>query len=167
MADGPLVAEEIWRPILEKLNAHAFKVLSRADEIAPGVEQNAFFQNMWYLIEHKLVKANMKRANYERFLWFGQAEITTKGMDFLMADGGLTKRLRTITVELDAQTIKALLVDRVDEADADEGEKSKIKQAIRSLPASALTSLTGELVKRGLGSAADLVPWLEKALHHL
>ena len=161
------IAEAVWRPILEKLRDANFKPLNRIDEIAPGVDADIAIRNVWYLVDHKLATANIKVNNFGRLFWYGQAAITAKGVDFLAEDGGLTKKLRTVTVELDATTLKALLVDHVDQQDAPEEEKTGIKHAIRSLPASGLKVLAEELVKRGMTAAPDLVHWLGTTLPHL
>ncbi|MBB2159337.1 hypothetical protein [Gluconacetobacter sacchari] len=167
MVEGNHIDEAIWRPILEVLNKNPFGPHRYLKDIAPDIDSNIALQNIYYLAQNKLCTANIEPTPQGSFRYFGGVQITTRGIDFLKNDGGLSKRLRTITVELDGDTIKALIADKVDQSDAPDEDKGKLKHAIRSLPSNALTALTGELVKRGLSSASDLLPWLETALRHL
>jgi hypothetical protein len=80
----------------------------------------------------------------------GAPKITAAGLDFLEDDGGLSAILGTVTVKLHADTIRALLDAKVDEADLPVEEKGLIKSALKAMPAMAFQELTKQLVQMGL-----------------
>ena len=81
---------------------------------------------------------------------FGSSAITHKGMDFLANDGGLSAILGVVTVKFEADTLKAILENRINQSDLDPESKQSMIDSLRELPAESIKYLTTELLTRGL-----------------
>lgn len=114
--------------------------------------------NIFYLMEHGLIEAKVERTNAGRSLF--DAKITAKGLDFLADDGGLSAILGIITVRLHDDTIRALLVSKVEASDADATTKGQLIAAIRALPAEALTKLAEKAMDSGLDQLPQAIELL-------
>lgn len=117
--------------------------------------------NICYLAGHDLCKI------YDEYYQNGQkyirgATITSKGIDFLEGDGGLSAILNVVTVRLDADTIRALLIARVDQSDLPAAEKSALTQHLAALSETALKAATTHLVGVGLSHLPQAIGWLQK-----
>ncbi len=126
-------------------------------------------QAIYYLREHELIEGRVS-ATLDRdgikIEWGGGLRITAAGLDFLADDGGITAILRVFTVKLHADTIRDLLVAKVDAAENLAPEKKAgIKAALTKLPSAALQTVTGDLVKMGLEHAPNAVSWIERLVH--
>jgi hypothetical protein len=89
--------------------------------------------------------------------------ITARGMDFL-AGGGLSAILDVVTVRLHEDTLKAILIERVDASSEPETVKSKVREQIRALPAEALKTVIVELLKSSLAQLPHALQLLQKIL---
>ncbi|NHN93803.1 hypothetical protein [Acetobacter sicerae] len=159
----PMVRKEIWFPILQELGKDPSDLIVDRDAVQkPEVTDDEFFSNLCYLRDHRLCEPFIQQSMGGQWSW-GGARITTRGIDYLSEDGGLTAELGIVAVKLDADTIKALICMAVDKSDASEEKKSKIKHAVQTLQGEALKSVTGELVKKGLQNAPDVIQWLGTA----
>lgn len=111
-------------------------------------------KNLFYLQEHGLVKENSvfmsKAIGGDGHIQFGNATITNKGLDFLANDGGLSAILNTVTVKFEAETLKAILENRINQSDLDPEHKQSMIDSLRELPAESIKHLTTELLTRGL-----------------
>ncbi len=65
------------------------------------------------------------------------ATLTAKGIDFLADDGGLSATLGVVTVKLHGDSIKALLLERVEKSAADTSVKKELIEKIKPLSESA------------------------------
>lgn len=119
--------------------------------------------NLYYLQEHELVAASLTRTITGDFIFSG-ACITAKGMDFLADDGGLSAILGTVTVKLHADTIKELLLAKVEASELPSEKKSWLKSQVASLSGEALKTITKSLVEKGLANISDLTAWVQSML---
>jgi hypothetical protein len=159
------IRREIWENMLRGLAKKPYEnVTESSDFIDDSISNDEFFANLKYLHDNGLCDARMTRS-LDGFWGWGGAAITTRGLDYLKEDGGLTAQLGVVTVKLDADSIKALICTQVDAAEGDASKKDGIKHAVRALPAEGLKVLTGELVKSGLKNTPDLLHWLGTAFH--
>ncbi|MFC3180900.1 hypothetical protein [Cypionkella sinensis] len=116
------------------------------------VDRNTLIVNLRYLTEHHMVDMQwLALQNGEMKL--GAPCITARGLDFLQDDGGLSAILGVVTVKLHDDSIKALLIARVNSTDAEEGVKDQLKDAIRSLPAEATKSVAMRLLEYGVSQS--------------
>lgn len=116
--------------------------------------------NLLYLEEHSLCESGVSIGGDDQ-IHAGRARITAAGIDFLEDDGGLTAIRGVVTVRFAAETLKALLSSRVDDAEIPPEEKSRLKKQIQALPEHALKEATGELVKNGLAQMPNAISWLQ------
>ncbi|ESX95877.1 hypothetical protein X755_20985 [Mesorhizobium sp. LNJC405B00] len=90
--------------------------------------------------------------------------MTAAGMDFLADDGGLSAILGVVTIRLHEDTIKALLIDRIEKSDAPASVRTKLVDQIKALPAEATKALTLDAIKAGLANMPEFLTWLHGAL---
>lgn len=91
------------------------------DFFAVGEESNEV-ANLWYLREHELIEASLDQTLGGSFIFSG-ARITAKGLDFLADDGGLSAILGTVTVKLHADTIRELLIAKIEHSTLPAGRR--------------------------------------------
>ncbi|WP_217568820.1 hypothetical protein [Mesorhizobium sp. GbtcB19] len=116
---------------------------------------NRLLVNLEYLREHGLVE-----FTWTRFLsgdiHMHTAKITAAGMDFIAADGGLGAILGVVTVKLHDDTIRQLLISKIEKSDGDQSVKDQMIAKVKALPSDAL----GSVAMAGLGAALDQTPHL-------
>lgn len=109
--------------------------------------------NILYLSEHGLVDSTS-----DEMLGRGHrvhlAGITAKGLDFLQDDGGLGAILNVVTVRLEAETLKAIIGERIDGSALPDPEKRKLRRWLDTAGSEALKDAT----KRLVGAALDHAP---------
>ncbi|WP_233842930.1 hypothetical protein [Dyella sp. 2HG41-7] len=120
--------------------------------------------NLHYLLEHRLIDGQPRFSSMgdKSVLW--KVRITHDGLDFLAADGGLGAILGVVTVKLHDDTVRDLLIARVEEdGTKDNATKVKLKETIRGLPAEMLSTLVKKAMETGLGHVGDIGAWI----HHV
>lgn len=127
-----------------------------------GEDDSRLMVNLQYLHEHGLVEFRWQKfvSGEHRMV---DAKITARGMDFLAGDGGLSAILGVVTVKLHEDTIRDLLIARIQAADGEQGVKDALIAKVKHLPADAL----GLLTTRGLDAAMSKVPDLLSLLQGL
>lgn len=113
-----------------------------------------------YLAEHGLIAATSADF-FEVGVQTMDARITAKGLDFLQDDGGLTAILGVVTVRLDAETIRALIEDKIEETDMPAEEKSRLTKWLSTAGSEALKEATKRLVGAALDHAPDALRLLQ------
>ncbi len=101
------------------------------------------------------------------FDYLDSAKVTAKGLDFLADDGGLSAILSVVTVKLHSDTIKDLLIAKIEKTDAEPTVKEHLIQAVKKLPAEAMTQLSMAAVRQGIDNLPNALEWLQKILHSL
>lgn len=152
MAD--LIDRALQRKILEVLSTqypHAWCVDPR--ETFP--DSNAYSVNIHYLAEHGLLTSS--GLPVQRL----EPKITAKGIDFLADDGGLGAILEVVTVKLHSETIRDLLISRVQESDEPDTVKSRLIDQLKATPAQALGQLTERALDAGLQAMPRFAEWLQ------
>ncbi|WP_158756229.1 hypothetical protein [Dyella sp. S184] len=122
--------------------------------------------NIHYLHEHGLIVAKLDKT-LNTPLRVLSAKITAKGLDFMANDGGLGAILGVVTVRLDEDTLKQLLITKIDATDADPSAKDELKESVRKLPSKMLEKLTEKLLEAGLAHLPQLVPLMAATIHNL
>lgn len=125
--------------------------------------QDEYVRNIHYLYEHGLVTAKFSQP-INGPIDVVIAQITARGLDFLADDGGLSAILGVLTVKLHEDTIKALLVQKVEAAAGDATVKSNLIAKIKEVPSEALGTVTQRALEAGLDHAPDLLGSLSKWL---
>lgn len=165
-----MLDRELQRRILERMrNAYpgpangveliALVPESRGDRAQRG---RVIALNLAYLDEHGLVKAPIHlSSDGKNHASFGRSTITARGLDFLADDGGLSAILGVVTVRLHADTVRELLVARVEaEESLSAADKSGLLSEIRRLPETTLQEAAKYLVTAGLTHLPDAIHWV-------
>ncbi len=92
---------------------------------------------------------------------YGPALITAKGLDFIQDDGGLSAILGVVTVKLHDDTIRRLLIDKVQASEEPEGVKERLVDAIKSAPAETLKTVVQKTLEAGIQSLPNAVQLLQ------
>ncbi len=119
--------------------------------------------NLHYLAENGLIALNAQTM-MDQSIDLRSCKITASGLDFISNDGGLSAILGVVTVKLHEDTVKALLIEKVQSSDADDGVKASLVQKLKALPAEAMQQLTMQALEKGVQSLPSIVPWLLKLL---
>lgn len=127
--------------------------------VACEADEDGFNANVAYLAEHGLVDCEVRRVGGEVALTV--CAITARGLDFLADDGGLTAILGTVTVKLHADTIREMLIARVDSSSESAEKKGLLRKQIAALPGTALQALTTHAAQEGLAHVPDLWHWIQ------
>ena len=124
--------------------------------------------NLAYLCEHGLADANihissdgMHRASFSR------AKISARGLDFLEDDGGLSAILGVVTVKLHEESLKALLIDRIEQSDENDTIKGELVKQVKALPAEGLKTLATKALEAGLATMPNAVSMIHSWLTQL
>lgn len=113
----------------------------------PQTEDRKFAQieqNIYYLEQSGLINLDIQRTNAYIKL---DCSINNRGIDFIEDDGGLSAILGVVTIKLHADTIKALIQQKIDNSDVSESEKSALKTALSKIGDAALATLTEKAIE--------------------
>ena len=151
---------DLQREILTMLaDAHP-----RAPEIATvkaihdRVGEDVLASNLLYLEGHGLLTSGVTMSlDGSIMISLAAQEITSKGLDFIQDDGGISAILGVVTVRLHSDTIKDLIEAKIQEADLPPADKKRWLDLLRSLPADATKHLVQKLVEMGLANAPAAV----------
>lgn len=155
LGKGNMLDRSAQLSILETL-AEAYPHEAKYMALEERIGARPYEYNLSYLIDLGLVEGE-RRDIMGGGILFIAPKITAKGLDFLQDDGGISAILNTITVRLHDDTIRQLLLDRVEKSSEPPDVKERMKEAIRSAPASALSQVTEEAVKVGLERLPGLI----------
>ena len=158
----------------EKLERNAQRLLlqrlsdsypNRVDynDLVPLVEGTGLNVNLAYLAEHGLVRLAKPEYLDDRNPYAG-ATISARGLDFLAGDGGLGAILGVVTVRLHDDTLRQLLIDRVEESPGDETVKQKIVAQLKSMPADAMKTLAEQATLAAVRQMPNALQWLNSTL---
>lgn len=156
---------ELQRKLLEELREHypAPHYTNRMAHLHTNPRH--LMANAAYLIEHDLVAGELRMTSSGGGDFMPtRLVLTAKGLDFLEDDGGLTAILGTLTVRLHADSIRDLLVARIEAAEMEDSVKSQLIAQVKSLPAKGLESMVAGLAKEGLARLPNAIQWLQTSL---
>jgi len=136
----------------------------RIVDLAPqGTPANKITSNLKYLEDHGLVALTVFK-DISRGMQVVSANITAKGLDFLADDGGLTAVLGVVTVKLHADTIKDLVIAKIQSSEAKPSVKEDLISTIKKLPARGLEKLLFAGFEKGIGAVPNVVEWAKNML---
>lgn len=131
---------------------------------AVTADERALLVNSRYLDGHGLVESGFRRRGTlgdNSFYDMQEHLITPAGLDFLADDGGLTAILGVVTVRFDAAQWAELLASKVEALESvNPEERSRVAQALRSLPAKAIEKVSEKLLDWAVDHAEDAWPLL-------
>lgn len=116
-----------------------------------------FYANLQYLEDHKLIEPDSYGISLDNIYFVEFIKITAKGLDFLANDGGLSAILNVVTVKFEADTLKAILEKRINQADLAPADKKSMIDVLRELPAESIKHLTTKLLDEGLENLPNAI----------
>lgn len=119
-------------------------------EIFNDPDEKKIVANLSYLAQHKLIESNPISESVDGIFSYAIIRITHRGLDFLADDGGLTAILDVVTVKFEADTLKAILENKINQSDLTPEDKQSMIDSLRELPADAIKHLTTKLLDEGL-----------------
>ena len=129
------------------------------------IDRTILAANLLYLEDHELIQSGVATFMEGGYGHTG-SKITHKGIDFLTDDGGLSAILGVVTVRFHADTVRALLLDKIDTSDLPVEEKSRLKVHLASLSGEAWKEAGKYLMQQGLHRLPNAIEWLYKTLSH-
>ena len=109
-----------------KLQQKILQVLRNAYPARVGIQNlptdDQLRATLWYLAEHGLIDV-LYSSTFGDPTAIRNPRITAEGLDFLEDDGGVSAMLRTVTVKLDPDNLRALLAARAESSDLPADEK--------------------------------------------
>lgn len=153
---------ELQREILLTLkNVYPNHLL--VDSLSAEVGKDVHKRELFYLHGHGLIAAEVFEAVGNGWQIEGP-RITHIGLDFLEADGGVSAILNTLTIRLHEDTIRDLLIERVEQSQESQSVKSRLVEAIRKAPADVISQLTSRAAQEGIERLPDVLPQLRALL---
>jgi hypothetical protein len=110
-----------------------------------------------YLAQHGLIKTGTQ-VGIGGFVSFGYWEITQKGVDFMHPTGGLGALLNVVTVKLHEDSIKELMIKRIEQSDGDVSVKGELIKQVKALPAEGLKAVAAKAFEAGLAALPNAIP---------
>lgn len=131
------------------------------DVVGDSVQKDGIFRNLMYLHQSGLCaleRPPQPKSEADPFSF--RFTITTKGLDFLQEDGGLSAILNVVTVRFEADTLRALIAAKIDASSEPEEKKAKAKGLLSTLKEEGLKQLTNKAVGEGLSSLPHIADWV-------
>ena len=157
--------EGLQREILERLveawPAYDDDVLYVGDDPVNEAAKKKVTGELLYLKQYGLVEFEEAQFVHGAYPLPFNVRITNRGLDFMNPSGGLGKELNVVTVKLHADTIRDMLINRLEANTAvSQAERTGLVEQIRMLPGKALGKLTEALLKQGVDAAVQQLPQL-------
>lgn len=144
---------EFIRAILERLDReYPARVAKPWGDESDDVK---IVRHISYLVDHGLVLASItadKKGNYN----ISRVQITPKGIDFLLPDGGLSA-LTAPLIRITPDSLSALVDAVLETRNVPAEERSLVKKALGIAGTDALTTITRRLIEAGLNATTDLL----------
>ncbi len=118
----------------------------------PDTDKEKYAANMLYLEGHGLVISRVQIGIDRRISIAIPPELTSKGIDFISDDGGLSAILGTVTVKLHDETIRNLIETKIMLSNLPHSDKRKFVDALKQLPAESIKHLTMKILDLGLSN---------------
>ncbi|THJ18641.1 MAG: hypothetical protein CAF42_010160 [Nitrospira sp. CG24B] len=115
-----------------------------------------FIPNLHYLKGHGLV-TGIEAKTHTSAGQLVNVRITETGLDFLEEDGGIGSILHTVTVRLDADQLRQILVAKVQALSIPEEKKASALEKIRNLPTEFLNNLIMRVIDKGIDRFPELL----------
>jgi hypothetical protein len=152
--------------ILELLNETPYQPIDQ-DQIPTHFKEDPWrwYTNLRYLKDHGLVDMTEAGEMTMDAPEVMDVTITTKGVDFLEPDGGLTAALGTMTIRLDDEQVKIFLMDNVNKSPLSDEKKSRLRGVVKNLSSAALSELAKQSVGLLFRQGPDLLQLLQSMAH--
>lgn len=151
--------------LLEKMSSTYPDFYNFNNEYCEGADAyHKVVANLYYLQQHNLIEERSTlRSNAMDGLKRLQIHLPTinqNGLDFLADDGGLSAILGVVTIKIDPEQYRQILITRVQESNLPSEQKHQVVSALQSLSYESIKHLSTKFVDLGwdnLGSLAQLI----------
>jgi hypothetical protein len=126
----------------------------------PDEDALHLMQQISYLDEHGLIETVKSQAIGVPYAQVVSIKATHRGIDFIADDGGLSAILGVVTIKLHEDSIKAMLIQKIEGSDAEPTVKSDLVKQVKALPAEGLQTLTTTALQAGLNALPNAVQLL-------
>lgn len=155
--------------LLEKMSSAYPEFYDFTEDYQLGsLEYKKAISNLYYLQQHNLVEErstmSSKSMDGLKRLQFGMPTINQNGLDFLANDGGLSAILSTVTIKIDTEQFRQLLLARINESNLPPDQKNQIVSALESLPAESIKHLSTKVVDWGWDNFDQLMRLIQSSL---
>ncbi len=140
------------------------------DLLQPAVfecSEETMNRQLAYLHGHELITGKWALGYRAIDAYCTDVRLTSKGIDLLEDDGGISAVLGVVTVKLHSDTLLALVEQRIQDSDLPVQEKSRMRDQLRGLSTAAIKHLTLRLLDKALDQGPQAIQWLEKALRNI
>ena len=149
------------REILLRLaDAHPKAIIINTEKEKPFFSLAGYTHELFYLAGHRLIRIGQNQYLDGTIVVYS-AIITSRGIDFIKNDGGISAILDTITVKIDNESIKALIAAQIESSDLNQTYKQKLLSLLRQLPADSTKLLTMNLVSSAVSNLPELLQILQ------
>ncbi|QIC69816.1 hypothetical protein [Acinetobacter indicus] len=153
--------------LLEKMSSTYPNLYDFNKEYKHGTsEYDTAVANLYYLMQHNLVQpcsvevSSAIGAKGIKSFQFGEPTINQNGIDFLADDGGLSAILGVVTIKIDPEQYRQILITRVQESNLPIEQKHQAVAVLQSLSYENIKHLSTKFVDLGwdnLGSLMHLI----------
>ena len=164
-----MIDRELQLSILKKLRERYPDGLDIREIPEHSIEPKFLTMNLFYLNEHDLVKAvdgNRDIPSGDFRATHGIVRITSKGLDFLEDDGGLSAILGKVVIKFDEADLFQLL-KAIDNAPGTPEQKINVKKMLESISADSLKTAYMRILNYGLNKVPNVLSKLEEMLKDL
>ena len=161
MSSGSLLNRSLQKEIMIAVRG-SYPEFKKLKDICPDANRHVFSFNVGYLEDHGLIQ--VKWVDSLRRIEPAQACITAKGIDFLEDDGGLSAILGVVTVKLHEDTIKQLLIQKIEQSGKPKSVRDRLIDQVKNLPAELTKKVMLEAFQSGIDHLPDIADWLGKQL---
>lgn len=120
-------------------------------------DANKVIANLEYLAQHRLIESEPYTESVDGIFSLNIIRINHRGLDFLADDGGLSAILNVVTVKFEAETLKAILENKINQSNLNPEDKQSMIDSLRELPAEAIKHLTTKLLDEGLENIPNAI----------
>ncbi|MEP6878976.1 MAG: hypothetical protein ABI865_09020 [Nitrosospira sp.] len=117
--------------------------------------------NLFYLAEHNFIEPSAVRQAMGVPRQMLLAKITASGLDFLESDGGLGAILNVVTVRFEAETLRALLSEKIQAANIPQADKDTLLSKLQTFSSDILKAIIVKLIEKGIEKPEQLVKLVE------
>lgn len=125
-----------------------------------GEEREKLLLNLYYLQQHGLIgEKSVIPHNYidgKRDFELNLVEISHRGIDFLLEDGGLSAILGVVTIKFEKQQLREILEQQIRQSDLPEQKKSDLLQHIQNVGIDVLKDIFKQFIQDGLKNIQQL-----------
>lgn len=151
--------EQLQRELLEMACEASPLTCDVTEDLLNRYEAMEIAGTLLYLKRHGLIETGTQ-VGIDGFVSFGYFEATEKGLDFIDPAGGIGAILGVVTVRFHEDTIKQLVIDRIEQSSEAPTAKSVLIKQVKALPAEGLKTLTTTALRAALTD-------LPNAMHQL